>query len=72
MPGSQRQLNDPDHWIPQKRVESISTAGWLPVRQGHIVHHGFMRDGDDPIGKGENKKARDEAWGRWKELLKKL
>jgi carboxymethylenebutenolidase len=33
--------------------------------------HGFMRDGDDPKGKEANKKARDEAWGRWKELLKK-
>jgi carboxymethylenebutenolidase len=35
--------------------------------------HGFMRAGEDPGDKNEaNKKARDEAWVRWKELLKKL
>lgn len=44
--------------------------------------HGFMRAGEDPTAseatpeakamKEANKKARDEAWVRWKELLKKL
>jgi carboxymethylenebutenolidase len=34
--------------------------------------HGFMRVGDDPAGSAENKKARDDAWVRWKELLKKI
>ena len=35
--------------------------------------HGFMRAGEDPNNKVEaNKKARDEAWVRWKALLKKL
>jgi carboxymethylenebutenolidase len=34
--------------------------------------HGFMRAGEDPAGNAANKKARDEAWARWKELLKKL
>jgi carboxymethylenebutenolidase len=34
--------------------------------------HGFMRDGEAPEGKPENKKARDEAWARWKTLLKAL
>jgi carboxymethylenebutenolidase len=34
--------------------------------------HGFMRDGEDPNGKPENKKARDDAWARWKQLLKQL
>jgi carboxymethylenebutenolidase len=34
--------------------------------------HGFMRAGEDPAGNAANKKARDEAWTRWKELLKKL
>lgn len=35
--------------------------------------HGFMRAGEDPGDKNEaNKKARDEAWVRWKALLKKL
>ena len=34
--------------------------------------HGFMRDGENPEGKPENKQARDEAWARWKTLLKEL
>ena len=35
--------------------------------------HGFMRAGEDPANTVEaNKKARDEAWARWKDLLKKL
>lgn len=34
--------------------------------------HGFMRAGEDPAGTEGNKKARDAAWARWKELLKNL
>jgi carboxymethylenebutenolidase len=34
--------------------------------------HGFMRAGEDPGGNAANKKAREEAWKRWKELLKKI
>ncbi len=34
--------------------------------------HGFMRAGEAPDANPANKKARDEAWERWKELLKKL
>jgi carboxymethylenebutenolidase len=34
--------------------------------------HGFMRAGEDPKGNEGNKKARDEAWKRWKEMLKKV
>jgi carboxymethylenebutenolidase len=34
--------------------------------------HGFMRAGDDPKANAGNKKGHDEAWVRWKELLKKL
>jgi carboxymethylenebutenolidase len=34
--------------------------------------HGFMRDGDDPNGNPANKKARDEAWKRWKDLLGRI
>jgi len=35
--------------------------------------HGFMRAGEDPANTVEaNKKARDEAWTRWKSLLKTL
>jgi carboxymethylenebutenolidase len=34
--------------------------------------HGFMRGGEDPNGREADKKAREEAWARWKELLKKI
>ena len=34
--------------------------------------HGFMRDGESPTGTEANKKAREEAWARWKTLLKAL
>src|SRR6476620_7024598 len=34
--------------------------------------HGFMRDGESPTGTPENKQARDDAWTRWKTLLKQL
>jgi carboxymethylenebutenolidase len=35
--------------------------------------HGFMRAGEDPTDKNPaNKKAHDEAWVRWKALLKKV
>ena len=33
--------------------------------------HGFMRGGEDPKGTDGDRKARDEAWKRWKELLEK-
>ena len=33
--------------------------------------HGFMRAGEDPAGNEGNKKARAEAWARWKSLLSK-
>ncbi len=34
--------------------------------------HGFMRAGEAPDANAANKKARDEAWTRWKALLKQL
>jgi carboxymethylenebutenolidase len=34
--------------------------------------HGFMREGEMPGANEANKKARDDAWVRWKELLKQL
>ncbi|MDQ6808410.1 MAG: dienelactone hydrolase family protein [Verrucomicrobiota bacterium] len=34
--------------------------------------HGFMREGETPGTNEANKKARDDAWNRWKELLKQL
>jgi carboxymethylenebutenolidase len=34
--------------------------------------HGFMRAGEAPDAGEANKKAREQAWQRWKELLKKI
>jgi carboxymethylenebutenolidase len=34
--------------------------------------HGFMRSGEEPDASDANKKAREEGWTRWKELLKKI
>jgi carboxymethylenebutenolidase len=31
--------------------------------------HGFMRTGEAPDASDANKKARDDAWKRWKSLL---
>ena len=34
--------------------------------------HGFMREGEMPTASPENKKAREDAWARWKQLLAEL
>src|SRR5207237_5334525 len=34
--------------------------------------HGFMREGESPNANEANKKARDDAWARWKKLLAEL
>jgi carboxymethylenebutenolidase len=34
--------------------------------------HGFMRSGEEPDASPADKKAREEAWSRWLELLKKV
>ena len=34
--------------------------------------HGFMREGEMPTANEANKKAREDAWVRWKKLLKQL
>jgi carboxymethylenebutenolidase len=34
--------------------------------------HGFMREGEMPTANEANKKAREDAWIRWKTLLKQL
>ena len=47
-----------------KTYEPITYAG---------AGHGFMRAGEDPSDKNPaNKKARDDAWKRWREILDKL
>lgn len=56
-----------------KTKEMMKKAGktYEPVTYEN-AGHGFMRAGDDPKGNAGNKKARNDAWARWKELLKKL
>jgi carboxymethylenebutenolidase len=57
-----------------KTIELMKEAGkrFEPVTY-EGAGHGFMRAGEDPANTVEaNKKARDEAWVRWKELLKKI
>ena len=34
--------------------------------------HGFMREGEMPTANDANKKAREDAWARWKQLLTQL
>lgn len=57
--------------IPQAK-EDMAAAGktYEPVTYDG-AGHGFMRAGDDPGGNDGNKKARTDAWARWKELLGK-
>jgi len=61
-----------DATIP-KSTELMKEAGktYEPITY-EGAGHGFMRSGEDPGGDAGNKKARDEAWSRWKGLLKKI
>ena len=56
-----------------KSTELMKAAGktYEPVIY-EAAGHGFMRGGEAPDARPGDKKARDEAWRRWKELLKKL
>jgi carboxymethylenebutenolidase len=56
-----------------KSAELMKQAGkaYEPVTY-EGAGHGFMRAGEAPDANETNKKARDEAWKRWKELLKKI
>jgi carboxymethylenebutenolidase len=56
-----------------KTEEMIKKAGkkYDPVTY-EGAGHGFMRAGEAPDAMPANKKGRDEAWKRWKELLGKV
>lgn len=60
-----------------KSEESMKTAGktYEPVIYKG-AGHGFMREGEAPTSNDRNHdanvKARDDAWKRWKDLLKKI
>jgi carboxymethylenebutenolidase len=59
-----------DATIPQAIVD-MKAAGktYQPVLY-EGAGHGFMRAGEAPDASAANSKARDEAWERWKKLLK--
>lgn len=57
-----------------KTTEMMKTGGkkYEPVTY-EGAGHGFMRAGEDPSDtNAANKKARDEAWARWMQILKKI
>jgi carboxymethylenebutenolidase len=56
-----------------KSTELVKKAGkkYEPVTY-EGAGHGFMRAGEAPDADAGNKKARDAAWKRWKELLRKI
>jgi carboxymethylenebutenolidase len=56
-----------------RTVEAMKKAGktYEPVTY-KAAGHGFMRAGEDPTGNEANKKAREDGWKRWKDLLKKI
>lgn len=53
-------------------TENMKTAGkkYEPVTYEN-AGHGFMRAGEAPDASDGNRKAREDAWKRWKELLAK-
>lgn len=57
----------------EKSTELMKNAGktYEPVTY-EGAGHGFMRAGQAPDASAENKKAMNEAWRRWKELLRKI
>jgi carboxymethylenebutenolidase len=56
-----------------KSTELMKKAGktYEPVTY-EGAGHGFLRSGEAPDASDANKKAREEAWKRWRELLKKI
>ncbi|MBX3732637.1 MAG: dienelactone hydrolase family protein [Verrucomicrobiae bacterium] len=59
---------------------TIPTSRELMERVGKVYEpvvyegagHGFMRSGEAPDATEANRKAREEAWKRWREVLRKL
>jgi carboxymethylenebutenolidase len=64
--------NRVDSTIP-KTTEQMKKAGktYEPVTYEN-AGHGFMRAGEQPGADPANKEAREQAWKRWKDLLKKI
>jgi carboxymethylenebutenolidase len=54
----------------QEQMQAAKKTYELVTYEG--AGHGFMRAGEAPDASPANKKARDDAWTRWKNLLKAL
>jgi carboxymethylenebutenolidase len=53
----------------QEQMKSVGKSYEPVTYEG--AGHGFMRAGEAPDASEANRKARDEAWTRWRELLQK-
>jgi len=58
-----------DATIPAAKTEMAAAGKTYDPVVYDGAGHGFMRGGDQPDGRPGDKKARDEAWVRWKKLL---
>jgi carboxymethylenebutenolidase len=60
-----------DATIPQAKTDMAAAGKTYDPVTYDGAGHGFMRAGEAPDASEGNKKARDEAWTRWKSLLAK-
>ncbi|MBV9145444.1 MAG: dienelactone hydrolase family protein, partial [Acidobacteria bacterium] len=60
-----------DATIPQAKTDMAAAGKTYDPVTYDGAGHGFMRAGEAPDSNEANKKARDDAWARWKELLAK-
>jgi len=51
-----------------ERLMKEAKRTFEPIKYSN-AGHGFMRHGEDPAGTEGNKKAREDAWKRWKHIL---
>ncbi len=61
-----------DATIPQAKTDMAAAGKTYDPVTYDGAGHGFMRAGEAPDSNEANKKARDDAWARWKELLAKF
>jgi carboxymethylenebutenolidase len=57
--------------IPQAKADMAAAGKTYDPVTYEGAGHGFMRGGEAPDAKDADKRARDQAWARWKELLAK-
>jgi carboxymethylenebutenolidase len=60
-----------DATIPQAKQDMAAAGKTYDPLVYDGAGHGFMRAGEAPDANEANKKARDQAWSRWKDLLAK-